>query len=156
MRSFKFNLIFVVVSLLASCVKESFARVRNGHASASVKTLDSAMKSSGKCSLQKSDIEKRWKEFFAVINEKDFKEDGGSCICGKCVRVRGVAAGNTRTSKIGTVYAKVVDVCSSDECKKGEIGFSEKTIDAFARYSWDSSRLKWDVVPCPERSNLRG
>eukprot|EP00890_Picochlorum_soloecismus_P004772 jgi/Picsp_1/5296/NSC_02657-R1_hypothetical protein CHLNCDRAFT_58394 [Chlorella variabilis] len=156
MRSFKCNLIFAIVALLAICVKETFARVRNGHASANVKSLDNAMSASGTCSLDKSVIEKRWQEFYAVINEKDFKEDGGSGICGKCVRVRGVAEGNTRTSKIGTVYAKVVDVCSSDECKKGEIGFSQRTIDTFARYSWDSSRLKWDVVPCPERSNLRG
>lgn len=156
MQSLKYNLILVVVALLAICVRDTLARVRSGHASVNVRSLDCALSSSGTCLLEKNEIDKRWQEFYAVVNEKDFKEDGGMDLCGKCVRVRGVSAGNTRTSKIGTVYAKVVDACPSDDCKKGEIGFSQKTLDAFARYSWDRSRLKWDVVPCPERSNLRG
>lgn len=156
MQSLKYNLILVVVTLLAICVKDTLARVRSGHASVNVRSLDCALSSSGTCLLEKNEIDKRWQEFYAVVNEKDFKEDGGMDLCGKCIRVRGVSAGNTRTSKIGTVYAKVVDACPSDDCKKGEIGFSQRTLDAFARYSWDKSRLKWDVVPCPERSNLRG
>ncbi|KAI8109698.1 hypothetical protein M9434_000977 [Picochlorum sp. BPE23] len=103
------------------------------------------------CQFNRKKLPKQWQIYYAAMNQKDWKKMGSrKGICGKCIAVRGVKGHTTRGHRIKTVYAKIVDLCPSWACKKGNVDFSTTALKAITGYSWDKKKITWRYTTCPD------
>lgn len=149
MISFTLKSVIIVALMMIAAVS---AKTRTGSATPYDGSLSESETS---CSYSSSSLDRKWLSLFVSLNEKDF--DRVEDACGKCVRVKGASSTNTRRAlDVGALYVKILDKCSGKDCKKGQLSFSSDAMRTIDSYSWDTSRIRWEVVECPTSSNLRG
>lgn len=149
MISFTVKSVLLVAFMMIAVVS---AKTRTGSATPYDGSLS---ESETACPYSSSTLDRKWLSLFVSLNEKDF--DKVKEACGKCVRVKGASSTNTRRAlDVGALYVKILDKCSGKDCKKGQLSFSSDAMKTIDSYSWDTSRIRWEVVDCPTSSNLRG
>jgi len=102
------------------------------------------------CQFKAKRLPKYWQKYYAAMNQADWKKMGKRKICGKCIKVVGVRGHTTRGHRIRPVYAKIVDLCPSWACKRGNVDFSTVALQEITGYAWDKKKIRWEYVPCPK------
>lgn len=102
------------------------------------------------CQFNAKALPDQWNKYYAALNEADWKRLGGvKGVCGRCLEVKGVNGETTRGHRIRPVVVKVVDLCPSWACDKGNVDFSSVALKAITGYSWDKKKIKWRFTDCP-------
>jgi len=142
--------ILFLAGLLLSMISATSAKVRTGMGTAYSKPF--RMNDTGKnaCQFKAKRLPKYWQKYYAAMNQADWKKMGKRKICGKCIKVVGVRGHTTRGHRIRPVYAKIVDLCPSWACKRGNVDFSTVALQEITGYAWDKKKIRWEYVPCPK------
>lgn len=103
------------------------------------------------CEYKRSELDDRWEVYYGAMNEADWNAAGGkNGICGRCIKVSGVAGETTPGFAIKDVYVKIVDQCPSWACDRGNVDFSTTALKAITGFSWDKKLITWEYVNCPD------
>lgn len=151
-----FNMLLGVVAMLTCTMHSVLAAGYNPHpVHSGMGTAYSGpfrMDKTGKnaCQFNAKKMPVRWQKYYAAMNEADWKRLGKKFICGKCLEVKGVKGHTTRGHAIKPIYVKVVDLCPSWACKKGNVDFSTLALKKITGYSWDKKKISWRIATCPD------
>lgn len=133
------RVIATILALLYACIASvSAAKTFRGVATAYSKPGQMNKTGRNACGFNPRSLPKKYRTYFAAVNEGDFNKSGRPC--GKCVQAKG---------RKGTVYAKIVDICPKKYCKSGHVDFSTAALQKATGYSWDKKPISWKIVKCP-------